>query len=73
MKKLVLTLVLGVFAFGSSGFNSNELRLQSQSQYCFELQHDAFAFHYNNGASSDEAWEESIEVYERCERKRGNY
>ncbi|GGE14619.1 MULTISPECIES: hypothetical protein [Psychroflexus] len=33
MKKLVLTLVLGVFAFGSSGFDTQELQ-QDPSQDC---------------------------------------
>lgn len=65
---------MGVFAFGASGFKNNANNTPTlQSDYCMNLQHDAFAFHYNNGATSDDAWTESIIVYERCERQRGNF
>ncbi|GGE14577.1 MULTISPECIES: hypothetical protein [Psychroflexus] len=70
MKKLVLTLVLGVFAFGSSGFVTNDNDPITVIKDCNELQHVIFAFYYNNGWGSDYAWDRSIRSYERCEARK---
>lgn len=67
MKKLVLTLVLGVFAFGASGFNDLQ---QTQIKDCNHLQHVIFAFYYNNGWGEDYAWTKSIESFEKCENNK---
>jgi len=71
MEKLVLTLTQGLFALGMSGFGKSNIALQSH--YCMNLRHDVFAFHYTNGSGISERWTETIEVYERCENRRGNY
>jgi len=72
MKKFFSIIALGPMTLSISGFSS--AKISSQSDRCMNLQHDAFAFHYmNNGGDIDAAWTESIQVYERCERMRGNY
>ncbi|GGE44575.1 hypothetical protein [Psychroflexus planctonicus] len=64
MKKLVLTLVLGVFAFGASGFKSDNYNYSEVD--CMMYQHRVFAHFYDSGIDTDTAWDESIMFYEAC-------
>lgn len=67
MKKIVLTLVLGVFAFGASGFDTpySQQDPGDDGVDCFELQLQVFAAYYNAGLE-DEAWERSIIAHMQC-------
>ncbi len=56
--------VNAIFAFGMSGFSMNN----NIKQVDFDaLQHNVYAAYINAGASSDEAWTESINAFNRCE------
>lgn len=66
MKKLVLTLVLGVFAFGSSGFSAVSQSLVKRTPNCDQLMQNTFAAYYNSGYDEDESFQAAIWAYEGC-------
>ncbi|NGZ89068.1 hypothetical protein [Psychroflexus maritimus] len=65
MKKLILTLVMGVFAFGSSGFKANTPQPSSSSCLAegVEIYNAALAY---SGGNHEYAWMAFSSFYIRC-------
>lgn len=63
MKKLVLTLVLGVFAFGASDLNAKNAEFQTD---CVQVAMDVFDSWSNNGFTDRYASGKADAAYDSC-------
>jgi|GEM_PF-5809657 len=74
MKKLVLTLVMGVFAFGSSGFKADEYYSQDCQQYAMAQTATVYAAHrdYFDSAGPFAMLDEYLIWESYCEENDGN-